>query len=181
MKWGNILIVVAYELADTYSVHILHTDQCHVRCCTLKCAWSMGGIQFKNGVDKVAGYYRRFSQSWYKSEVCSSEHCVIEAHVGRADSQCTFWSLSTRAVRGLAFCSDHLHSLTFCPGNLFDKRWNTLWVYFVISRLIPVLSIQLTCLVSGWNIVQGRREFTVLYNIYMRHVPPVGSWACVMG
>jgi len=40
-------------MSDTYSMHILHTDQCHLKCHTLKFTWSVGVIQFKNGTGKV--------------------------------------------------------------------------------------------------------------------------------
>jgi len=40
-------------MSDTCSMHILYTDQCHLMCHTLKCTWSVGVIQFKNGTGKV--------------------------------------------------------------------------------------------------------------------------------
>ena len=44
---------VSALMSDTHSMHILHIDQCHLMCHTLKCTWSVGVIHFKNGTGKV--------------------------------------------------------------------------------------------------------------------------------
>jgi hypothetical protein len=117
MKWGSILIVVAYKsvtlvynkyfsplrfvlglfaccisvsmlMSNTYSMHILHTDQCHLMCHTLKCTWSVVVIQLKNGTGKAFDVTEGFLR--HIMEVCSSECCVNMARMGHADSHNTF-------------------------------------------------------------------------------------------